>query len=307
MNSASVTAQCLSKRHDHTSRAGLALAEASSARCSCFSRVRLDARPVSAASDTGSRAAAPAFERRVDSFAQERRNVSSSARAPKIAMASDQSARASAWGHSSSHTALFLPVRRRRSWATMASCQADKRAPSDVASFVPRPEPSIRYRFMSHPPPLAARVRHTFNSNQVSRITKGHLFALRSLVYFAESRRHPRIDLLQYFPSVQVVGRLSLNLLEEAAGHAAGVRQDVRDDENPAILEQPVRLRCRLSVRPFRNDSHSAVDTRRTRGCDLVLHCGGYQDVDVLIEPRRFRQNLVAVLRVNLPARPASL
>ncbi len=223
MNSASVTAQCLSKRHDHTSRAGLALAEASSARCSCFSRVRLDARPVSAASDTGSRAAAPAFERRVDSFAQERRNVSSSARAPKIAMASDQSARASACGHSSSHTALFLPVRRRRSWATMASCQADKRAPSDVASFVPRPEPSIRYRFMSHPPPLAARVRHTFNSNQVSRITKGHLFALRSLVYFAESRRHPRIDLLQYFPSVQVVGRLSLNLLEEAAGHAAGL------------------------------------------------------------------------------------
>ena len=159
MNSASVTAQCLSKRHDHTSRAVLALAEASSARCSCFSRVRLDARPVSAASDTGSRAAAPAFERRVDSFAQERRNVSSSARAPKIAMASDQSARASAWGHSRRTRHSFClcgggvrgpPWRRakrtsERRAMSLRSCRDRNRA-SDKIHVTPTP--------------LAARVRH---------------------------------------------------------------------------------------------------------------------------------------------------
>src|SRR5690606_15610112 len=37
----------------------------------------------------------------------------------------------------------------RRSWATMASCHADSRAVSDMASYVPKPEPSLEYRFMS--------------------------------------------------------------------------------------------------------------------------------------------------------------
>jgi hypothetical protein len=87
---ASVTAQCLSKGHDPSSIARDALDAATGAR-----------RP-------------PAFARRAESRARVRRNVSSSARAPKAATASDQSARASAWGHSSSHTSPVV-VRSRRS------------------------------------------------------------------------------------------------------------------------------------------------------------------------------------------------
>src|SRR5688572_28031794 len=156
-------------------------------------------------------------------MARECRNFSSWARGPKASIASDQSDRASAWGHSSSHRSPVVLVRSRRSWATMASCQADRRSLSDCASVVPRPEPRTTYKFTSHPPSLAARVRHTFNSNQVSRFSKGHLFALRAFVYFPESCRHPGINLLQYVASIQVVVRLSLNLLEEAARDAASV------------------------------------------------------------------------------------
>jgi len=95
-------------------------------------------------------------ERRVP-CARELRNVSSWARAPNAATASDQSSRASAWGHSSSHASLVVPTRRRRSWETIASCHADSRALSVVASCVPRPELRIVYGFMSHPASLAVR------------------------------------------------------------------------------------------------------------------------------------------------------
>jgi hypothetical protein len=77
MNSASVITQCLSKGH------GLSSA----------------LRPVCAldvTSTTGRCPAEPAFEWRDESFARERRNVSSCARVPNISIASDQSVRASA-------------------------------------------------------------------------------------------------------------------------------------------------------------------------------------------------------------------
>jgi hypothetical protein len=77
MNPASVITQCLSKGHGHSSAL----------------------RPVCAldvTSATGRRPAPPAFEWRGESFARERRNVSSCARVPKISIASDQSVRASA-------------------------------------------------------------------------------------------------------------------------------------------------------------------------------------------------------------------
>jgi hypothetical protein len=93
-----------------------------------------------------------------DPAARERRNVSASARSPNVVVASDQRDRASACGQSSSHASCVREERRRRSCATMASCQAESRDPSATAWVVPRPEPSARYGFTSHPSFLATRV-----------------------------------------------------------------------------------------------------------------------------------------------------
>lgn len=63
-----------------------------------------------------------------------------------------------------------------RSWATMASCQADRRALSDVASLVPKPEPTIKYGFMSHPPSLKeSRSLRTLAMRHIRRGFRGQL------------------------------------------------------------------------------------------------------------------------------------
>jgi hypothetical protein len=54
----------------------------------------------------------------------------------------------------------------------MASCQADRRALSDTASFVAIPELTSVYGFMSHPSFLAARVRHVFDNYQAGRFVE---------------------------------------------------------------------------------------------------------------------------------------
>ena len=99
--------------------------------------------------------------------ARDRRNVRSLARFPKVANASAHSVRASTCGQSSSHLSAILPARRRRSCATMASCQAFSRAHSDAASSVATPEPKIAYGFMSDPSSLVARSCDPFNGDQV--------------------------------------------------------------------------------------------------------------------------------------------
>src|SRR5262245_4600536 len=86
-------------------------------------------------------------------YARDRKKASSSARRPKVAIAWAQSTRASACGHSSSHASIVVPIWSRRSCATIASCQADKRALSDNASLVASLAPSITYGFISHLPP----------------------------------------------------------------------------------------------------------------------------------------------------------
>jgi hypothetical protein len=83
--------------------------------------------------------------------ARDRRNVRSLARSPKVANDSAHNVRASTCGQSSSHAAAVRLARRRRSWATMESCQALSRAHSDAASSVPTPEPKVAYGFMSDP------------------------------------------------------------------------------------------------------------------------------------------------------------
>ena len=89
------------------------------------------------------------------SCARERRKISSCARLPKVATASGHRARASTCGHSSSQASLVVPARSLRSCATIASCQAVRRALRSAASCVPMPELRTVYGFMSQPSSLA--------------------------------------------------------------------------------------------------------------------------------------------------------
>ena len=55
-----------------------------------------------------------------------------------------------------------------------------------------------------------------------------------------------------------------MHLLEVTARHAAGVRHDIGDDHETAVLEQPAGICTRRRIRGF-----DAV-----RACDLVIKAG---------------------------------
>jgi hypothetical protein len=83
-----------------------------------------------------------------------------------------------------------------------------------------------------------------------------------------------------------------LHPLEVGDGHAAGVGQDVRQDEHPAVEQNLVRFRCRRAVGGFGNDA--GLNLGGVAGRDLVLHRGRDQNL------ARQREQLGVVDRIRV-------
>jgi hypothetical protein len=73
------------------------------------------------------------------------------------------------------------------------------------------------------------------------------------------------------------------------------------DDEHTTIVERGIRGRRRWPVGPFRHNLYPAVHPADVRISDLVLERGGNEDVDVLFEPRRPINHIIAQSRGPRP------
>src|SRR5512133_3325526 len=100
-----------------------------------------------------------------------------------------------------------------------------------------------------YPASVVTRLRHSANRNGVSRITHVELLGPRQLRYGEVGGCHLKVQLAQDLVLLPEVVHVALHLFEVAAGDAAGVRQEIGDDENAARPDFSVRFRRCWTVR----------------------------------------------------------
>jgi alkylhydroperoxidase family enzyme len=98
----------------------------------------------------------------------------------------------------------------------------------------------------------------------------------------------PLVDVL-LFPEISIA---ILHPLEVRRRHAAGVGEDVGDDEDAFVVQELVRVRCCRPVGAFRDDL--GLDERRVVHGDLILERGGNQHVNVKTPESVVRQRFAA-------------
>jgi hypothetical protein len=105
-------------------------------------------------------------------------------------------------------------------------------------------------------------------------------------------RAHPLLQPVLDLALGPPVGLLGLHPLEVRDDHAAGVRQDVRHDGDPAVGQHPVALAGGRAVRALHHPAR--LDRRGGVLVQHVLGRGGDQHVDVERQQLRVRQRVGA-------------
>src|SRR5579872_364269 len=161
--------------------------------------------------------------------------------------------------------------------------QIGRRTSAPVVTAAGPPRPGTRGRVRRSPGPLRVdapgheRVGHA--ADRADERADPHLDLLL-LTHRENVPEAPHQDAFQ--PGVDLLlgpeERLKvLHPLEVGHDHAAGVGENVRDDEHLAALQHLVRLRCRRTVRPLHDDAR--LDASGVVRGDLSLHRRRHEDL----------------------------
>ena len=74
-------------------------------------------------------------------------------------------------------------------------------------------------------------------------------------------------------------------MLEIAAGHSAGISQEIGDNKYPSFLDDPVCLDGGGAVGTFCDKFDFRLDFMDGFIIDFIFQCSGYQDVNLLFDP----------------------
>src|SRR3989449_7970565 len=119
--------------------------------------------------------------------------------------------------------------------------------------------------------------RHPIDRDDVRGDAGVHLVLLRGGRDFVERTHHDALEAPVDGVLAPEVTAAVLYPLEVAHGPAAGVRENVRNDENALLLENLVGRRRRRAIRPFADDLR--LDLRGVLTGDDVLGGGGHEHV----------------------------
>ena len=155
-----------------------------------------------------------------------------------------------------------------------------------------------------------------------SRIDASHARVIGHSVYRQHVRRGPRIDGVRVGITTQIVeardhlvlqslvdhilppeiAHAVLDPLKIRDRHPAGVRQNVRNDENSLLVQDLVRGRRRRPIRPFRQ--HLALDPVGVLRGDLVLSRGRDQHVTLQLQQLLVANKLHSLVALKRPRGP---
>src|SRR5512141_173177 len=148
-------------------------------------------------------------------------------------------------------------------------------------------------RRRSDPAAVPAGVGDAADGNDVSGVAHVELARPGQLADGLVGGRHLVVELDQDLVFGPEEVHVALDLLEVAAGDAAGVGQEVGDYEDAPALDDRVGLGRRRAVGALGDDPDLLADLLDGLGVDLVLQGRGDQDVDVLLDPGVAGQALV--------------
>ncbi len=136
------------------------------------------------------------------------------------------------------------------------------------------------------------RRRHPLNGDHIGGVTHEFAGLFREIGDCIKCSGHLLVEPVEHLFLGPEEVRIALHLFEIGAGDAAGVGEEIRNDEDSPFLEHRIGLRSRRTICALGDDPGLGVDTTDVVTGDLVLERRRNENLCFLIEPGVALENL---------------